>query len=114
VREYVGGYEDWVRQRDDAAPVAERKKKSGKARPREAAPRPRKRTYAEQLELDALPGRIEELEAQRDAVQARIADPAFFKGGKDQVTGTLAQLEAMEAEVAAVYERWEELEALPG
>jgi len=114
VREYVGGYEDWVRQRGDVVPVAERKKKSGEARPREAAARPRKRTYAEQLELDTLPGRIEELEAQRDAVQARIADPAFFKGGKDQVTGTLAQLEALEAEVAAVYERWEELEALPG
>ncbi len=114
VREYVGGYEDWVRQREQAPEPAPRPKKSGKPRPRPPAERPRKRTYAEQLELDALPERIEALEAERDALQAQTADPAFYRRSKDEITAALARLEAMEAELAAVYARWEQLEQLPG
>jgi len=114
VQEYVGGYEDWVRQRGGPPEPEPKAKKGSKPRPKPTAERPRKRTYAEQLELDTLPERIEELEARRDGVHEEIADPGFYKQDQDTVAAALARLEALEAELAEAYERWEALEALPG
>ena len=113
VREYVGGYEDWTRQRAARA-MDEPSRKRGAKRSRggDREPRPRKLTYAERLELEGLPERIEELERQRDAQQQEMADPAFYRRDKQAITGAMAAFERLEAEIGEVYRRWEELEEL--
>jgi len=111
VREYVGGYADWMRQRGAVGDGAQPKKKRSRA-PKPTAPRPRKLTYAERLELDALPEKLEVLEQQRDDLQAEMAGPEFYKQDKAEITAALDRLTAMEAELVEVYARWEQLEEI--
>ncbi len=111
VEEYVGGYEDWLRQRTpDAAPAKARK---ARAAPKPAAPKPRKRTYAENLELAELPDRIEVLETEKDALEERLADPDLYRSGGEAVKETQAAFERATADLAELYERWEFIEGLP-
>ena len=114
VSEYVGGYEDWLRQRPlPSSPAAERtaRRPASTAAP-EASPaeRPRKLTYAERVELDKLPKRIESLEAEREELHQRLADPDLYRQSAEQVPQLTSRLSSVEGEVAEAYERWEELE----
>jgi len=117
VNEYVGGYDDWLRQSRNkreaaAAPARTGEKKA--AEPVAQKEKPRKLTFKEQKELDALPKRIEELDAEQQKITAAMADPAFYRESGKKVAETKARLQAVEKELAAVYKRWEELEALKG
>jgi len=109
VGEYVGGWADAMRQRQEAAaPAPPRERPARPARP----PRPRSAlTKEERRELRGLPERIEALEAERDALHASMADPAFFKQTGDAIAAARARLETVEADLAAAYERWATLEA---
>jgi ATP-binding cassette subfamily F protein uup len=78
------------------------------ARPRQTA---KKLSYKDQRELAELPARLEQLEAEQTELQRRLADPELYRGGGDAVTAVQARLAALEAELAAAYERWEDLEA---
>ena len=110
VNEYVGGYDDWLRQR--AAPASEKpppRARQGPARaPRE---KPRKRSYKDQRELETLPRTIEALEAERDALHAQMGTPAFYQQERTLITAAQTRLEVIDAELAAAYARWETLEA---
>jgi ATP-binding cassette subfamily F protein uup len=110
VSEYVGGYDDWLRQRTVERPDVPQKTAEKADRPRRA--RARKLSFNEQKELDALPLRIEELEAEQQQLHASLADPAFYREQGDAVSAAKARLEALEKELAGAYARWEELEAL--
>jgi ABC transport system ATP-binding/permease protein len=70
-----------------------------------------KLSFKEQRELAALPGVIEALEAERDALRARTAGPEFYKETVDAIRDALARLEAIDPELAAAYDRWNALEA---
>ena len=80
INEYVGGYSDWLRQRAERARRArpratEHRRRADAATLRSrAAPRakPRKRSYKEQRELDAMPETIQRLEAEQAALQAAL------------------------------------------
>jgi len=121
VREYVGGYDDWVRQRaetgDRAAPVASRRPAppaGAKARPpseRAEAASPRRLTYGERLELEALPAAIEALESQIAARHASMSAPEYFKRPGDEIAREAAALRDLEERLAQTYRRWEELES---
>ena len=109
INEYVGGYDDWLRQRPQTEsalktrePVKEKPKKE----------RSRKLTFKEKHELEALPLRIDELETEVAELHAKMADPAFYRSAGTQVATTTARLETVEAELAATYARWEELDSL--
>jgi ATP-binding cassette subfamily F protein uup len=114
VNEYVGGYDDWLRQRQGKVGVpAAPGKAEGKKEP--APPqkgKPRKPTFKEQKELETLPKRIEGLEAEQHKILTAMADPAFYRESGKKVTGHKARLEALEKELAEAYKRWDELEAL--
>jgi ATP-binding cassette subfamily F protein uup len=114
VREYVGGYDDWLRQSSgkSEAPVARVRVEEQKPAPRRQKEKPRKLTFKEQQELDALPKRIEALDAEQQQITATMADPAFYRESGNKVAEIKARLEAVEKELAGAYERWEELEAL--
>jgi ATP-binding cassette subfamily F protein uup len=116
VNEYVGGYDDWLRQSRrksiaTAVPVKANEKTSA---PIPQKDKPRKLSFKEQHELEVLPRRIEELDAEHQQIVAAMADPAFYRDSGDKVSAGKARLEALEQELAATYKRWDELEALKG
>ncbi len=124
VREYVGGYQDWLRQggsprllgvADSAAQAKEAGKAQGAApapapTPTEAAPVKKKLSYKLQRELEALPGKIDEAEKAIEALQADISDPAFYQQAPEATAAALARLEALQLELDGLLERWAELE----
>jgi len=116
VNEYVGGYDDWLRQsrRKSEVPVVAVKTDGHKAMPNLQKEKPRKLTFKEQKELDALPKRIEGLDAEQLQIMAAMADPAFYRDSGNKVAETKARLDSIEKELSEVYKRWEDLEALKG
>jgi ABC transport system ATP-binding/permease protein len=112
VREYVGGYDDWQRQR--AAQVAETPIEKPATRPQPAKPAatsgPRKLTYKERLELESLPERISQLESHIDALHTEMAQPQFYQQPGPQIAEAQARLKQLETDLSAAYARWEELE----
>jgi ATP-binding cassette subfamily F protein uup len=117
--EYAGGYEDWERyQRQIPEAPVEPKKKPESAQPKPALAaaqgrsRPRKLTYREQLELEALPQRIEVLEAEQSALVAGMAEGDFYKQARERITATMERLEALRQELENCYERWQFLESI--
>jgi ATP-binding cassette subfamily F protein uup len=77
-------------------------------------PRPaaRRLSYKEQQELAGLPDRIEALETEQAAVEATLADPSVYRDRRSEVPALKARLEALVAESAALWARWEALSAL--
>ena len=112
VREYDGGYDDYLRQRKDEAPP---EPKAPAAPPKPVSPtkeRPRRLNSKEQRELDALPARIEDLETRIGVLHDAMASPEFYRQEGDRIAAAKADLDALEGELAACFERWEELEAV--
>jgi ABC transport system ATP-binding/permease protein len=116
VREYVGGYEDWIRQR--AMPAESTMPPAGKAasaNPMSQAPAQlpaaRKLSYREQRELEELPARIDGLEAEQRDLNAAVQDPLFYTKPAEAIRTFLARLEAVGAELLTAYARWDELDA---
>ena len=129
VREYVGGYEDWIRQGGSAKLLGVAESKSGKSElnsavvkpvaeaPEAPAPAPaeagakKKLSYKLQRELEALPGQIDAVEQQIAQVQGEVGSAAFYQRPIGETSAVLARLEALQAELDALVERWAELEA---
>ncbi len=108
VGEYVGGYDDWIRQRSEDA-RAERQARKAPAVPK-AKKSAIKRSYKQQRELDLLPNAIEILESKTGELQVRMADSAFYKQDSDAIAATNNELKAAQDELAQLYQRWSELE----
>jgi ATP-binding cassette subfamily F protein uup len=114
VAEYIGGYDDWQRERaareQAAAKAAAAPRGASAAAPAGPERKVRKLSNKERSELAALPARIESLEAEQTALNTRLADPAFFRTAGAEVSRATARLAEIEAELAKVYARWTELE----
>jgi ATP-binding cassette subfamily F protein uup len=111
LEEYVGGYDDWLRQRRPAAP-ARAEKAAKPERPRPKQERPRILTFKEKKELEALPVLIESLEAERDGLFGMLASPEFYRQEGSRIPETKARLGELEKEITASYDRWELLESI--
>jgi ATP-binding cassette subfamily F protein uup len=70
------------------------------------AGRPGKLSYKDQRELDALPARIEALEAEQTRLHATVNDAGFYQRPVEEVQATLARLEVLASELESCYERW--------
>ncbi|HYT74640.1 MAG TPA: ATP-binding cassette domain-containing protein [Vicinamibacterales bacterium] len=115
VVEYVGGYEDYVRQRDIgdrrlqtedwSAPAVDSRAEIRRARPR-------KLSYNEQRELDALPARIAALEEAQQRLKDEAASVEFYKSPADHIHAVLARIETVHMELDVALERWIELDAV--
>jgi ATP-binding cassette subfamily F protein uup len=107
-REYVGGYSDWLRQRDEPQkkPSGEKKKDPGeRARPRA------KLSYKEARELERLPIELEALEAEQHALAAKMSDADYYRQAPEAMRADQRRAEELEALIHAGLERWEALEA---
>jgi ATP-binding cassette subfamily F protein uup len=122
VREYVGGYQDWLRQGGsprllgvaEAKETKEAKIETSQSKPAtpavEPAPTKKKLSYKVQRELEALPGKIDAVEKSIAALQTEIAQPSFYQQTAERTGETVARLEALQKELDELLERWAELE----
>ncbi|MCP5530323.1 MAG: ATP-binding cassette domain-containing protein [Opitutaceae bacterium] len=121
ITEYVGGYSDWMAEKAKQAakavtgagvadPDRVATKSPGAATP--ATAKPKKLTNKERAELEALPARIEALETEQAELVAKLGDPDFYKNEAAKFAAVKARLDEVEAEHAAAFARWEELESL--
>ncbi|HEY5654619.1 MAG TPA: ABC transporter ATP-binding protein, partial [Woeseiaceae bacterium] len=110
VNEYVGGYTDWLRQ-IKPAPKPESPAKLPRPAPETPRTKSRKLSYKDQRELNALPAKIETLEAEQGRLQASASHADFYQQPNEAITATLARLQAVSAELEACYARWEMLES---
>jgi ATP-binding cassette subfamily F protein uup len=112
--EYAGGYEDWRRAQQFRAEavrgVAAPRERKPAAQPVARAPARAKLSYKEARELAVLPDRIAAIEHEQAQISQRLADPALYRGGHEQVKALQARLAEIEAELAHGIARWEELE----
>ena len=115
-REYEGGYEDWLTQRERARGLRDA------AAPRAAAPVPppaaavptppsKKLGFKQQRELQELPARIEALEAEQAAITARLASTALYTEEPQRVAELQARYAQIDSELTQALERWEALES---
>ena len=106
INEYVGGYQDWLRQRPQVAAAATATARPAKVKAQKQPPVQREH----RAELRALPGKIEKLEAKIEALHLRFAEADFYQQDAAVIRDEQAQLSALEAELESLYERWETLE----
>ncbi len=125
VEEFVGGYDDWLRQRRAAETARQAAARpaagkaaagpagaaAGQAGPAPAGPKAKKLSYKEQRELDALPERIAGLEAEQETLNARVTSPGFYSEPAETIHATLARVETLQAELLDAYARWDELDS---
>jgi ATP-binding cassette subfamily F protein uup len=114
VQEFVGGYDDWLRQRDQPerastfpAPAHVRASESPQATSASGS----KLSYREQQELRQLPGRIEALESEQRMLNEAVVGANFYKEPADTIKRTLARVEAVRQELATLYTHWDELDS---
>jgi len=113
LKEYVGGYDDWLRQSsksDALLPAGPKELKTKRGRP----PREKQKlSYKETRELEALPQKIEEMEKAKSELLELLNSPDFYKDHDHlRMTAVNAKLEKVEADLTMAYSRWDELEEL--
>ncbi len=113
VQEYVGGFEDWLRQRPPApAPTAVRERSEPRLPGAVGRPQGRRKlSYNEARELECLPSRIEALEEEQRRLGAAVAHPDFYREPAESIRAKLARLEELPRELLDVYARWHELDS---
>ena len=115
VREFVGGYDDWLSQvavESAAAIQAVQKAAPEKGKPQKE--KVRKLSFNEQRELEALPERIAAIEKEQEELHTRLVDPEFYKSAGSEVAVVNGRLGELEQELETAFLRWDELESLKG
>jgi len=113
ITEYVGGYADLQALRQQMKPTELVSKASKEPEPvTPVAKKSRKMSYKLQLELEALPAKLEALEQRLTAYQEQVNSAEFFTQDSVQTQKVLAELQACEDELETAFLRWEELEAM--
>jgi ATP-binding cassette subfamily F protein uup len=117
-REYVGDVQDWLTQSARAEALQREKSTApasapaGKAAPAAAPSAPatkKKLSYKEQRELDALPERIAQLEAEQAELDLQLNNGQLFSADPARATQLAARHAQVEAEWLQAMERWETL-----
>jgi ATP-binding cassette subfamily F protein uup len=113
IEEHLGGYEHWQRTQTAQAATAALPEPPARPRAARAQPPTRKLSYAERLELEALPTRIEALEAEQAQLESTLSGAEFYKEPHAAIAATLARVDQVREELDAVYRRWDELDSRP-
>ena len=105
--EYVGGYEDLLRQQSEKSTPANTVISSNKS-----TPQVRKSSINQgaQQELKTLPAKIEKLEAKIAEFHLQFAEPEFYQQDQQTIQGLQEQLSSHERSLNDLFERWEFLE----
>jgi ATP-binding cassette subfamily F protein uup len=106
IEQYVGGYDDWLRQRktEQTAKIASPKVQSKSSTPSI------KLSYKDQRELDSLPAEIEGLEISISEISGQISEPGFYQTDRAAIEVVEGRLANAQKQLAESYARWELLE----
>ena len=123
IKEYVGGYDDWLRQRQSgkkAVALAEANRKTTVAMPAskstssqseyggESVATAKKMSFKEKHELEKLPSQIEQYEAEQRSIHAKMAEPAYFKKAQAQIVKDQRRLSDIDDLLVKSYARLED------
>lgn len=110
VKDYAGGYDDWLRQKQ--ATAAQAQAATVKQEPIRAKPeRAKKLSFKDRRKLETLPQLIEQLETEQADLHQKMADPAFYQQGGAEIARLTNDLETIHQRLQTAYARWEELES---
>ena len=132
LNEYVGGYDDWIRQAatspvkpkptngagssgatlSGATSTGAKASSGDKSKSDNGADGSRKLKYKEKLELEKLPEEIERLENEISAIHQAMGEPEFYQQPKDKISALQSKLKDTESKLETAFARWEELESL--
>ncbi len=113
VKEYDGGYDDFVRQRsEDQEKESEVVAQKQAAKPQASTSRTSaKLSFKEQKELAAIPAKVDVLEKEQAEIHTAMADQGFFKQDGTAIADATARLQELDSQLATLFARWEDLEA---
>jgi ABC transport system ATP-binding/permease protein len=114
VKEYIGGYDDWLRQRSEELKSPKTALREKKPLPAQS-PRPKaKFGFRQQKELESLPQTIQALETEQEELYRLMGDPELYKKDKSDIVCKQERLEVVKKLLEEYYNRWQELEQLKG
>jgi ATP-binding cassette subfamily F protein uup len=119
IMEHIGGYSSWEAkggklvnfENAGSGPRPGPSANASKAAQKTQPVQPRKLTFNDKRELDALPGVIEKLESRQAALEVKVSAPGFYQQDHATTAPLLEELAACSAELETAYSRWEELDA---
>ncbi|WP_223787661.1 ATP-binding cassette domain-containing protein [Marinicella meishanensis] len=109
VNEYVGGYEDYLRQRKTPVEAKPEKKTVATEKPKKISDK--KLSFNEKYELEQLPEKIDALESAITTLSNQVCEPDFYSQDAATIKQVTTELAQMEQDLQAAYARWDELEA---
>ena len=113
LQEYVGGYDDWLRQRSVNAAQSQTALKVNSPKKPRSPQKKRKLSFKENHELDELPGEIAVLEKDIQILTTTLNSPDFYtENDVMKIKTANEQLEALGNKLDEAYHRWDELEGL--
>lgn len=109
VEEYVGGYQDYLRQRKIPKTIAPAKTKSSPSPEEPKAPPVRKLSFKEKYEYEQLAGKIDSLTQEIDGLEIKLANPSFYQNHTQEFVTLSNRLEHAKDELDNLETRWLEL-----
>ena len=109
VNEYIGDYDDWLRQRKQHSTTGKTKATPANSKIKQKE-KQKKLNYKETRELEQLPAQIEEFELQIEVIQAEITKPGFYQQDNSVIVEANDKLKALQNGLDQAYHRWEYLE----
>ena len=110
IKQFVGGYDDWLRQRDSASSAKINEvPKAGNLQLKSATTKS-KRSFNNKRELSALPKKIDLLEQRITEISTQMSDASFYRSDRAEIKKTEDLLKSAQLELEVLYKRWEELE----
>jgi ATP-binding cassette subfamily F protein uup len=110
IKQFVGGYDDWLRQRDSASSAKINEvPKAGNLQLKSATTKS-KRSFNNERELSALPKKIDLLEQRITEISTQMSDASFYRSDRAEIKKTEDLLKSAQLELEVLYKRWEELE----
>lgn len=121
IKEYVGGYDDWLRQRkvdlnkankeNAAKPTASSNSKAEKSSSGggQGVAVAKKLSFKERQDLEKLPSQIESYEAEQRTIHAEMQKPEYFKLSQNKLAKDQSRLSQLNELLVAAYARWEDL-----
>ena len=109
VNDYIGSYDDWIRQRPEKGKLKKAPEKAAKPQ-KNTDNTATKLTFKENKELEALPKDIEKYETKIASLHEQLADPKLYQQDPNKVTDLQTELAKVEPLLETAFARWEELE----
>jgi ATP-binding cassette subfamily F protein uup len=106
--EYIGGYNDWLRQKPKVSAKCPTEKKSSNVI-NDEKPKVKKLSFKEQRKLELIPKQIEVLEEESSRLQGEMADPEFYKQDQSVIKLSQTRFSKIEEELLGLYDQWEKL-----